>query len=233
MPDTQSSSHQVPISHQHPIAFFSAEFGIVSHLPIYAGGLGVLSGDILKQAADQHLPMVGVGLLYRGEGAIQQITNDGTQLEVDLTYDPLTAGLEHVYIDDMPVFIKVHLSEIDIWVRCWKKTLSDNVTLYLLDTDTDQNHPSQRQICHALYAGTEEELVKQQLILGIGGIKLLGALGIHPALYHELMARLTTVLYVAVRSQYDPDTSFPFEGGLYHTPLELWSDPLSSYHSFG
>lgn len=198
-----SAHPQLPISHQHPVAFFCAEFGLLSHIPTYAGGLGVLAGDILKQAADQHIPMVGIGLLYRGEGAIQHIANDGSQVEVDLNYDPLTAGLEHVYADDVPMFIKVHLSELDVWVRCWKKSLSDEVTLYLLDTDTDQNHPSQRQICRALYAGTEEELVKQQLILGIGGIKLLRGLGIQPSLYHVNEGRPAFLHWQLIRQKMD------------------------------
>ena len=174
----------VRFSAQHPIAFFCAEFGVDSKLPIYAGGLGVLAGDILKEAADQKLPMVGVGLLYRGEGARQRITDTGQQIEENVFVDPLAMGLEHVYVDDMPLFIKVHLTEVDVWVRCWRKKIGETVTLYLLDTDTDQNHQHERGIASALYAGTEEELIKQQLILGIGGVKLLNALEIHPAIYH-------------------------------------------------
>jgi len=179
--------HKMPlstISSQHPIAFFCAEFGIDSRLPIYAGGLGVLAGDILKEAAEQKIPMVAVGLLYRGEGAIQKIDSEGMQSEANADYDPVSLGLEHVYLEDMPLFIKVHLTEVDVWVRCWKKTIGETVTLYLLDTETDQNHANERGIASALYAGTEEELIKQQLILGIGGIKLLHQLEIHPSLYH-------------------------------------------------
>ncbi len=166
------------------VAYFCAEFGLESRLPIYAGGLGVLSGDTLKEAADQKLPMVGIGLLYHGEGAKQIVNLEGEQQEVDVPFDELSVGLEHVYVDDKPLFVKVHLTQVDIWVRVWKKTIGETVTLYLLDTDTEQNHISERSITYALYQGTEEELVKQQMILGIGGVKLLYELGLHPTVYH-------------------------------------------------
>lgn len=166
------------------IAYFCAEFGLESRLPIYAGGLGVLAGDTLKEAADQKISMVGIGLLYHGEAACQALTMEGEQLEVDVPFDELQVGLEHVYVDDKPLFVKVHLTQVDIWVRVWKKTIGETVTLYLLDTDTEQNHLSERSITYALYQGTEEELVKQQMILGIGGVKLLYELGLHPDVYH-------------------------------------------------
>ncbi len=189
--------------HTGPIAYFCAEFGLESYLPWYAGGLGVLAGDTLKQAADDQVPMVGIGLLYRGEAAIQVLTQEGEQQEADQPFDPVAAGLEHVYVDDMPLFIKVHLTEIDVWVRCWKKTLSDKVSLYLLDTDTDQNQISERSITHVLYAGTEETVIKQQLILGIGGVKLLHALDIHPTMYHVQEGRPAFLHWQLIRSYMD------------------------------
>lgn len=167
-----------------PIAYFCAEFGFTADIPIYAGGLGILSGDTIKEAADQNIPFVGIGLLYRGYGTVQSITEDGLQTESDNLFDPIVAGLEHVYLDEMPLFIKVQMTEVDVWVRCWKKTFSDSVTLYLLDTQTDQNLPSERDITSTLYSGTQDALLKQQLILGIGGVKLLTALGIKPRVYH-------------------------------------------------
>ncbi|MBD3279466.1 MAG: alpha-glucan family phosphorylase [Candidatus Pacebacteria bacterium] len=172
------------ISAQNPIAYFCAEYGLKASLPFYAGGLGVLAGDTLKAAADLQLPMVAVGLLYRGDRAVQKIDANGLQIEQDLPFDPLSEGMEHVYLDDQPLFIKVHLAEVDIWCRVWKETISDTVTLYLLDTDTDQNQLTERSITHPLYSGTAETSLKQQLILGIGGVKLLHFLGIHPAIIH-------------------------------------------------
>lgn len=190
-------------SAQHPIAFFCAEFGVQSDLPLYAGGLGVLAGDILKESARQNIPMAAVGLLYKGEGAIQRITAEGQQVEEDLRFDPLSAGLEHVYVDEMPLFIKVHLTETEIWLSCWKKKIGETVTLYLLDTDTDQNPLHERGIAHALYAGTEEELIKQQLVLGIGGIKLLHQLGIHPSIYHVNEGRPALLHWQLIRRYMD------------------------------
>ncbi|MGD9129532.1 MAG: alpha-glucan family phosphorylase [Candidatus Woesebacteria bacterium] len=172
------------ITPQNPIAYFCAEYGLQSNLPLYAGGLGVLAGDTLKAAVDLSLPLVAIGLLYRGERAIQFINDQGMQEEKDMDFDPLSAGLEHVYLDNQPVFVRIHLTELAIWARVWKKTISDQVTLYLLDTDTDQNQLSERSITHTLYAGTEESVLKQQFILGMGGIKLLKILGIHPAVFH-------------------------------------------------
>lgn len=175
---------QTPISSSNPIAYFCAEYGFDPNLPIYAGGLGILAGDTLKQAADDKVPLVGVGLLYRGFGMRQVLDQSGMQQDTDWPFDPLSAGLEHVYLDEMPLFVKVHLTEVDVWLRCWKKTFANNVTLYLLDSDTDQNQLNERSLTQVLYCGTHEQQVKQQLLLGIGGVKLLTALGIHPALYH-------------------------------------------------
>ncbi len=188
---------------RQPVAYFCAEFGLQSDLPWYAGGLGILAGDTLKQAADEAFPMVGVGLLYRGESSQQHITPEGLQEEYDSFFDPVSVGLEHVYVDGMPLFVKVHLTELDIWLRCWKKTLHNGVVLYLLDTDTDQNQHSERSITHELYAGTEESLVKQQLILGIGGVKLLHALEIHPSVYHVQEGRPAFLHWQLIRSYMD------------------------------
>lgn len=168
----------------NPVAYFCAEFGFDSNIPIYAGGLGVLSGDTIKQAADSNIPFIGIGLLYRGYGTVQKISNEGLQYEENNLFDPSVVGLEHVYLDEMPLFIKVHLTELDVWVRVWKKSFSNNVTLYLLDTQTDQNMPAERDITSTLYSGTPDTMLKQQLILGIGGVKLLNTLGIKPKIYH-------------------------------------------------
>ena len=188
---------------KNPIAYFCAEFGFDTNLPIYAGGLGILSGDTIKQAADENIPFVGIGLLYRGFGMVQKISDDGMQTEGDHLFDPTIIGLEHVYKDEMPLFIKVHMTEVDVWVRCWKKTFSENVTLYLLDTETDQNLPSERSITSTLYSGTQESLLKQQIILGLGGVKLLTALGISPEVYHMNEGRPNFLHWQLIREMMD------------------------------
>jgi glucan phosphorylase len=191
------------ISEHNPIAYLCAEYGLEARLPIYAGGLGVLAGDTLKAAADLNLPVVGIGLMYHGEAAKQIITSEGEQLEESTPFDELSQGLEHVYIDDKPVFVKVHLTQVDVWLRVWKKQIGPNVTLYLLDSDTEQNHIAERDITKALYIGTNEMEVKQQMLLGIGGVKLLRELGINPALYHINEGRPAFAHWQMIREMMD------------------------------
>ncbi len=167
-----------------PIAYFCAEYGLDSNLPIYAGGLGVLAGDTLKAAAETKTPMIGVGLLYRGKKAKQKITDQGEQIELDHEFDPVEVGLEHVYHQGQPLFIKIHLRHHFVWVRVWKKELGEKTVLYLLDTNTHQNQEADRSINDALYFGDPEKQLKQQFILGIGGVKLIGKLRLRPKLYH-------------------------------------------------
>lgn len=186
-------------SASHPIAYFCAEFGIESHLPFYAGGLGILAGDTLKQAADDQVHMVGVGLMYRGLSSIQKITPAGRQFEVDADFDPVSAGLEHIYHDEQPLFVSVAIADTKIWLRCWKKVISASVTLYLLDTETEQNQLHERSITHELYAGSQDSQLKQQLLLGIGGAKLLDKLGITPQLYHLNEGRPSFLIWELIR----------------------------------
>jgi glucan phosphorylase len=190
----------IQITSDRPIAYFCAEYGLQSTLPLYAGGLGILAGDTLKQAADDHFPMVGIGLLYRGGNAIQHIDEYGWQTEIDMPVDPVKLGFEHVYVpkEDQPLFVRVHLTTEDVWARGWQKKVK-SVTLYLLDTDTDQNLPEERSIAKALYHGREEDVVRQQMILGIGGVKLLDALEIHPSLYHVNEGRPAFLYWQLIR----------------------------------
>ncbi len=191
------------ISHAHPVAYFCAEFGFDTNVPIYAGGLGILAGDTLKQSADANFPMVGVGLLSRGFGMRQHITPTGEQIDQDWFFDPRSVGLENVYLDDQPLFVKVHLTEVVVWLRCWKKTFANGVVLYLLDSETDQNQLPERSLTQVLYCGTKELQLKQQLLLGIGGVKLLTKLGIHPAVYHVQEGRPAFLHWQLIRELMD------------------------------
>jgi glycogen phosphorylase len=197
------------ITSDRPVAYFCAEFGLQAGLPLYAGGLGVLAGDTVKEAADQNFPMVAVGLLYRGGKARQQVDESGWQTEVDVEVDPLSLGFEHVYVPDadMPLFVKVHLSETNVWARIWKRTVN-RTTLYLLDTETDQNEPEERSICKALYSGSDEQLIKQQMVLGIGGVKALTALGIKPFLYHVNEGRPAFIYWQLIRQLMESGMTF-------------------------
>lgn len=191
-----------------PVAYFSAEFAIDSGLPIYAGGLGILAGDILKEAADLKMNMVGVGLLYKGEEARQVITVEGNQIEENINYRPEDYGLELIYdSDEQPLFVKVHLTQVDVWVQIWRKKIGPTVDLYLLDPDNYRNHSHERRLAWAIYAGTQEEIIKQQLILGIGGVKALRALKIKPALYHVNEGRPSFLHWQLIRESMDFDNT--------------------------
>lgn len=187
----------------NPIAYFCAEYAVAHELPFYAGGLGVLAGDTLKAAADAGIHMVGIGLLYRGHDAKQIITQDAEQVETEVPVDPLVLGLQPVLVEEQPVFVKVHLSTADVWLKCWQYQVGDTVTLYLLDSDTEHNHHNERALTHSLYSGTEDWQFKQQLLLGIGGVKLLHALGIHPAVYHLNEGRPAFLHWQLIRSYMD------------------------------
>lgn len=187
-------------SSEKPVAYFSAEFAVESGFPIYAGGLGVLAGDILKEAADLGMHMVGVGLLYKGEEAQQVISPDGQQLEENINFHPEDFGLELMRDGNgEPMFVKVHLTQVDVWLQLWKKKIGKTVDLILLDPDNLMNHSHERRLAWAIYAGTQEEIVKQQLILGIGGVKALHALNIHPELYHVNEGRPSFLYWQLIR----------------------------------
>lgn len=189
----------------HPVAYFCAEYGLDSDLPLYAGGLGILAGDTVKEAADQNFPLIAIGLLYRGGKSKQVIDAFGNQTEEDVVIDPISKGFEHVYDaddPDQPLFVRVHLTTQDVWARVWKRSVN-RTTLYLLDTDTNQNSPEDRTINHALYFGSEEETVKQQLLLGIGGVKLLTSLNIEPSLYHVNEGRPAFLHWQLIRKYMD------------------------------
>jgi len=187
-----------------PVAYFSAEFAIDSSLPSYAGGLGVLAGDILKEAADLGIHMVGVGLLYKGEDARQVITPEGKQVEENIDFVPENHGLQLVRGSlGEPLVVQVHLTQVDLWVQVWQRQIGETVTLYLLDPDNALNHKHERRQAWAIYAGTQEEIIKQQLILGIGGVKALHAMHIEPELYHVNEGRPSFLHWQLIRQGMD------------------------------
>ncbi len=166
------------------IAYFSAEFGITESLPIYSGGLGVLSGDHLKSASELGLPLVGVGLLYQ-EGYFRQYLNaDGWQQEsypVNDFYNlPLTLERR---ADGDPLTVTVDLPGRAVTIQIWRLQVG-RVPLYLLDTNIPANSGEDQNITDELYGGDAEMRVKQEIVLGIGGIRALDALGLTPDVCH-------------------------------------------------
>ncbi|MFH0975101.1 MAG: alpha-glucan family phosphorylase [Spirochaetota bacterium] len=166
------------------IAYFSAEFGIHECLPIYAGGLGILAGDHLKSASELGLPLNGVGLLYRLGYFHQYLNVDGLQQErfpeTDFNNIPVNLVKDN---NGETIFIKVEYHEREIFARIWE-VLVGRIKLYLLDTDIDRNSAEDRSITYQLYGGDNEMRVKQEILLGIGGVRALRALGKKISVYH-------------------------------------------------
>jgi starch phosphorylase len=166
------------------IAYFSAEFGIHESIPIYSGGLGVLAGDHLKSASDLGVPLAGVGLMYR-EGYFRQYLNvDGWQQEryPENDFFNLPVTLES-HPDGSPLLVSVPFPGRDVWIRVWRIQVG-RVPLYLLDTNIPKNNPEDRQITAQLYGGDHEMRIRQEMVLGIGGIRALRALGKSPTVCH-------------------------------------------------
>jgi glycogen phosphorylase len=171
-------------SPSHPIAFLCSEFGVHGSLPIYAGGLGVLAGDMLKEAADLALPMVGVGLMYRTGYFHQRIDVTGYQSEYWLDADPDRLPCVKVNgADGRPVTITVPIDDEAVVAQVWRVDVG-RVPLYLLDTDLPQNSQLGRWITSRLYESNRAIRLAQYAMLGIGGVRALRALGIAPAVYH-------------------------------------------------
>jgi starch phosphorylase len=159
------------------VAYFSAEFGIHECLPLYSGGLGVLAGDHLKSASDQNLPLVGVGLVYRRGYFHQRIDADGMQHEEYPVMAPLENGFRLANdLTGRPARITVPLDDRECHVRVWETGVG-RVPLYLLDTDLDENVADHRFITSHLYGGDREMRIRQEIVLGIGGLRALRALG--------------------------------------------------------
>ncbi len=183
-PDETWFSSTYPELVDKTIAYFSAEFGLHESLPIYSGGLGILSGDHCKEASDLGLPFVGVGFLYPQGYFHQRITRDGVQ---EAIYDKLhfseAPAVPAVGPDGNEVVISVDLPGRRIYAKVWKLMVG-RVPLYLMDTDVAPNAPPDRELSARLYGGDREMRISQEIVLGIGGVRALRALGINPAAWH-------------------------------------------------
>ena len=167
-----------------PVAFFCAEYGVHPSLPIYAGGLGVLAGDLLKAASDARLPMVAIGLLYREGYFRQRIDVSGWQHEYWVPADPERLPATLVTCDgERPLLVAVPVRGVDVQAQIWRVDVG-RVPLYLLDTDRPENGRSDRWINARLYAGDLDVRLAQYALLGRGGVRALRALGIDPSVVH-------------------------------------------------
>ena len=166
------------------VAYFSAEFGLTECLPIYSGGMGALAGDHLKSASDLNMPVVGVGLLYQEGYFSQYLSYDGWQMETYLANDFANMPVSLVRNQEgQPLSISVDFKGQPVQILIWRINVG-RVPLYMLDTNTGVNPPEFRQTTAQLYGGDREMRLRQEIVLGIGGIRALKALGIEPTVIH-------------------------------------------------
>jgi len=177
------ATHGLPLR-ARPVAYFCAEFGFHESLPIYSGGLGVLAGDTLKSASDLGLPVIGVGLFYRETYFGQVIDLDGKQHAFYPHLDPDVLPIEPALgPDGKPLVIEVPLGLGPVQVRVWKLPIGRTYTL-LLDTEVDSSAAEVQGITRRLYGGDACMRIRQELVLGVGGMRALDALGIDPGVLH-------------------------------------------------
>jgi glycogen phosphorylase len=199
------------LDNQPTIAYFSMEFGITECLQNYSGGLGVLSGDHLKSASDLNIPLIGVGLLYQ-EGYFQQYLNaDGFQQESypinDYANLPVTLQTD---ADGNPIKISVPLPGRELFAQIWKVQVG-RVSLYLLDSNVDENNLEEdRNLTDRLYGGDRRVRIRQEILMGIGGIRALRALGLHADVYHMNEGHSAFLLLERIRN-YMHDDGLSFE----------------------
>ena len=235
--DTNTWAHQhAPHFQERPVAYFSAEFGFHETLPIAAGGLGVLAGDHMKSASDLGLGLVGVSLFYR-EGYFQQaIDTNNWQTEYYSLLHPKNLPIEPVLdAQGQPVTITVHIGLSEARARAWRVNVG-RVPVYLLDADHPDNEQFVRDLTARVYGGDHTVRVMQEILLGVGGVRLLRALQINPAVFHMNeghAAFLTLELTrekMAAGQQFEPAFAATREECVFttHTPVEAGHDRFNS-----
>jgi starch phosphorylase len=232
---------------QSPLAYFSAEYGLHVSLPVYAGGLGILAGDYIKECSDLAIPLVAVGLIYSEGYVVQKIREDGWQEDVeanlDRSYDPIVPVLD---ANGAQITVQVPLFEPPVHVAIWKVNVG-RVPLYLMDTDLEINQPWDRAIAQRLYAGNPEQRLRQEIVLGMGGMRVLEKLGIelgalhinegHPALgiFERIRKRTQDGMNFAdalqqVRKSTLFTTHTPVSAGTDVFPFQLMDKYFSKYY---
>jgi starch phosphorylase len=190
---------QFPDARDRPIAYFCAEFGLHNSVPIYSGGLGVLAGDHCKSSSDLGIPLVGVGLYYQRGYFDQKLRLDGWQEDSDEQFDVANTPLEQMFGPERePYLTKVSTFGRDIFVAAWRMQVG-RVPVYLLDTNLDENDQADRDLTTKLYTGGPEVRLRQEWILGVGGVRVLRAVGVRPAAWHANEGHAAFMLVERVR----------------------------------
>ncbi len=236
-----------PSSRFLPVAYFSAEYGLHHSLPFYAGGLGFLAGDHIKECSDLGVPMVAVGFMY-GEGYLHQHINaDGWQEDIKETLDRDAAPVTRVILDTgRQLIVPVPLVEPEMHVAVWRVAVG-RVPLYLMDTDLEMNAPAHRTIFSRLYTGDLEGRLQQELVLGLGGSEVLDRVGIEHSIVHLNEGHTAFTLLERIRRRVEEGDSFsaardhvretsiftthtPVEAGHDRYPFELIDRYFASYY---
>jgi len=184
-----------------PVAYFSMEYAIHNSLPIYAGGLGILAGDICKEASDLGLPLVAVGFMYPQGYFHQHISLDGRQEEIYRQLDFATAPINHILSHTGETSIaEVELGDVALAIGVWQVRVG-RTNIYLLDTNLDKNPRQYRQLSARLYIADRELRIQQEIVLGIGGVRALRALGISPIVWHANEGHTAFMMLERIREE--------------------------------
>jgi starch phosphorylase len=169
---------------KRPVAYFSAEFGLHESLPIYSGGLGILAGDHLKSASDMGIPLIGIGLLYQQGYFSQRLNKDGWQeedyIDLDISKQPLKQVMD---VNDEPIIVRIDTGSGPIHARVWQLQVG-RISLLLLDSNVKENSSEDRGLTARLYGGDNRLRIRQEILLGIGGARIVQALNIFPGVLH-------------------------------------------------
>ena len=191
-----------------PVAYFSMEFAIHNSLPIYAGGLGILAGDICKEASDLGLPLVGIGFMYPQGYFHQHISAEGWQEEIYSQLDFSEAPITPVPSPGRRgPLVKVQLEDRSVYISAWQIQVGRTI-IYLLDTNVEENIPQDRELSARLYIADRELRIQQELVLGIGGVRVLRALGIKPALWHANEGHTAFMMLERIREEVEQGATF-------------------------
>jgi starch phosphorylase len=194
-----------------PVAYFSMEFAIHNSLPIYAGGLGILAGDLCKEASDLGLPLVGVGFMYPQGYFHQHISAEGWQEEtyqqLDFDEAPITPMNPVIRSKWCGPLIQVKLGDRPFYIGVWQVRVG-RVNLYLLCCDIEENALQDRHLCARLYTADQEQRIQQEIVLGIGGVRVLRALGINPSVWHANEGHCAFMMLERIREEIERGAAF-------------------------
>jgi starch phosphorylase len=202
-------SERIPAKEIKSIAYFSAEYGLHRSLPFYAGGLGFLAGDHIKECSDLRIPLVAVGFMYPEGYLLQKIRDDGWQENISQYFERENASISKVLnTDGSQMVVRVPLIEPPIYVGVWKIAVG-RVDLYLMDTDIDENDPWNRGISARLYIGDQEQRLRQEIVLGIGGSEVLEHLNIKLSMVHLNEGHAALALLEGIKDRIQSGMNFP------------------------